>query len=355
MKVLHFDFAGGFRGGQKQALLLHKGLLDRGVESHFLVTSESKLLEITRHENVDNIHSVKKESWGPPILRRLLSFRSVKQTIAQIQPDILHFHEPGSVIYGALFSEYLSCETRRVSSPIRNRSVRYKYRKIDVHVGVSDYVSAILRDKKLANVHTIPSSIELARFQAVVPKELKGRRQFNFLYLGSMSEMKGIDILLKAFAGLCQDRSDVTLHLVGSGPKCDDYLHMTETLGISDRTEFYSFITDVERYYPAVDLVIVPSRRGEGSNGVIKEALASGKPVLVSDFPPNLELVNDGTNGIVFENENVSDLLIKLKLFLEQKYRIDPAIARRSVERFSSDNMVDSYLRLYQSMIAGIA
>ena len=351
MKILHFDLAGSFRGGQKQALLLHRGLLDRGVESHFLARSKGGLIEIARRDNIDNIHSAKNATWGPPLLRRLLIFRSVKRTVARIKPDILHFHESGSVIYGALFSDYLSCETRRISSPIRDRSVRYKYRKIDAHVGVSDYVSALLREKGLPNVHTIPSCIELTRFQSVVPKDLKNKKAFNFLYLGSMAEMKGIDILLKAFAGLCQERSDVALHLVGSGPEFDNYQHLSKTLGIGDTTEFYRFVTDVESYYPAVDLVIVPSRRAEGSNGVIKEALASGKPVLASDFAPNLEIVNDGSNGIMFENENISDLLVKMKNFLDGKYQIDPAIARQSVEKFSSDRMVDAYLQLYKSMI----
>lgn len=95
----------------------------------------------------------------------------------------------------------------------------------------------------------------------------------------------------------------------------------------------------------------MPSRRAEGSNGVIKEALASGKPVLVSDFAPNLELVSDGSNGIVFANENVSDLLAKMRNFLGGGYSIDPAIARQSVEKFSSDHMVDAYLQLYKSML----
>lgn len=65
MKILHFDLAGSFRGGQKQALLLHRGLLDRGIESHFLVHSKGKLLEIAKRENIDNIHSVTNKSWGP--------------------------------------------------------------------------------------------------------------------------------------------------------------------------------------------------------------------------------------------------------------------------------------------------
>jgi hypothetical protein len=36
------------------------------------------------------------------------------------------------------------------------------------HVGVSNYVSALLREKKLSNVHTIPNRIKLARIQSVV-------------------------------------------------------------------------------------------------------------------------------------------------------------------------------------------
>lgn len=109
--------------------------------------------------------------------------------------------------------------------------MRYKYRKINFHVGVSNYVSALLREKELPNVHTIPSCMEPARFQSVVPRDLQNKKQFNFLYLGSMAEMKGVDILLKAFAGLCQERSDVALHLVGSGPELDNYQDLAKPWG----------------------------------------------------------------------------------------------------------------------------
>ena len=44
MSILHIDLGRSFRGGQRQALLLHRGLLARGVESHFIANSEGGLL-----------------------------------------------------------------------------------------------------------------------------------------------------------------------------------------------------------------------------------------------------------------------------------------------------------------------
>jgi glycosyltransferase involved in cell wall biosynthesis len=83
-----------------------------------------------------------------------------------------------------------------------------------------------------------------------------------------------------------------------------DLIRLARELGLEDRIEFCGYVRSAE-ILPKLDMVVVPSIDGEGSNAVIKEAWAAGVPVLVSDLPSNTELVTHGEDGLVFSSGTV--------------------------------------------------
>ncbi|WP_395374172.1 glycosyltransferase family 4 protein [Marinicella sp. W31] len=347
MRILHFNLEHEFRGGQRQTLLLHQGLLQRDYDSRLLVDAGGLLHAKCVHEQVPGVIPIQVSQWGPPWLKRLMTSKRVKQIVVETNPKVLHFHEPGSLYYAEFFKNRHTIQTRRVSMSIKDISIRHKYKPVDVHVGVSAHVSRHLSDKGLKPVHTVHSSIDLNRFDHVDAVTLKDKRAFNLLYLGAFSQMKGIDVLLNAFAALLKNHKNVALHMVGAGEKLQDYKRRCQQLKIIDDVRFYGRVTEPERYYPEADAVIVPSRRGEGSNGVIKEALASSKVVIASDFEPNLELMTAGTSGVFFKNENSADLERKLQQLLSGHIELNTEAIRQEAMRFSDDVMVNAYRRIY--------
>ena len=72
---------------------------------------------------------------------------------------------------------------------------------------------------------------------------------------------------------------------------------------------------DVEHYYCAADLVVLPYKKIYQS-GVLMMALSYGKPVLVSDLPPLKEVVADMQTAFLFESENSISLTKELNLIL---------------------------------------
>ena len=347
MRILHFNLEREFRGGQRQTLLLHQGLVQREHDSCLLVDADGLLYAKCVDEQIPGVIPIQVSQWGPPWLRRLMTAKRVKQVVADVDPNVLHFHEPGSLYYVEYFKNRCTIQTRRVSKPIKDISIRHKYKPVDVHVGVSDHVSRQLSDKGLQPIHTVHSSIDLKRFRDVDSIALKDKRALNLLYLGAFSEMKGIDVLLNAFAELIKKYPNVALHMVGAGKKLQDYKRRCQQLGIAEDVRFYGRVTEPERYYPEADAVIVPSRCGEGSNGVIKEALASSKVVIASDYEPNLELMTVGSSGVFFKNEDSNDLLYKLQQLLSGDIKLDVNDIRQQAERFSDDVMVNAYARIY--------
>lgn len=354
-RILHFNLYSNFRGGQKQTLLLHKGLLEKGYESYLLVPSGSALHKSAIDENIKSVVTVRAVSWGPPWFRRLSIIRQVMRCVEQIKPHVLHFHEPDSAYYGALFKHYLTVHTRRIMTPIKKSSLRLKYGKIDVHVGVSQSIADYLHHEGLSPVHAIHSSVDFERFRHIKQISYNQPGAKNFLYVGAFVHMKGIDVLLKAFANLLKDHQEVVLHMIGDGDKIKAYQRLAEKLGVNDFIRYYGRVSHPEAYYLSADAVVVPSRSGEGSNGVIKEAMAAGKLVISSDFAPNLELVQNNKNGMVFRNENVDALTSLMRRVANDEIKLCEQSIRKTAEKFSVSRMVDSYEKVYEKTLSGDA
>jgi len=98
-------------------------------------------------------------------------------------------------------------------------------------------------------------------------------------------------------------------------------------------------------------LVIVPSVDGEGSSGVIKEAIVAGKPVIASDLKANKELISDGLNGVLFKKGSQEDLQEKIESIINKKITIDYNEIKRSAETYSCNYLIKSYLDEYQKIL----
>jgi glycosyltransferase involved in cell wall biosynthesis len=83
--------------------------------------------------------------------------------------------------------------------------------------------------------------------------------------------------------------------------------------------------------------------------------MACGLPVVVSDIPANLDVVEGGRNGLVFAVDDPGSLSAALARLLEQRElraRLGLA-ARETVEaQYSLDHIVDDYIALYREVLS---
>jgi len=348
--VVHLDLSLHFRGGQRQVFLLHKGLLDEKKQSFLVTNKEGELYQFCKEQNIQNVIGVKINKNTLAILKRVFLLPKLQSILKEIKPTHIHFHEPDSLIYSLFFEKkYILFETRRVSKPIKNSSIKIKYKRADYHVGVSDSIKNYLESKGLQNVYHIPSSIDLDLFKNVAKQNvLKNKKSKNVLYIGAFSQMKGVDVLLKAIPQTINQFPDFHLHMVGTGELLEEYKNIIKELNITDYVTFYGAVTNTQIFYKEADVVVIPSRRGEGSNGIIKEALASGKTLITSDLQENLEMKKKKKNGIIYKNEDSEDLADKLVLVLNEKIVFSEELLKKSVEKYDYKNMVISYIKLYE-------
>jgi glycosyltransferase involved in cell wall biosynthesis len=134
------------------------------------------------------------------------------------------------------------------------------------------------------------------------------------VYLGRLKRYKCIDVLVRAMPHL--RIPDVQLHIVGQG---DDELRLQSlcrTLGLTN-VSFAGNVPEHEkqRLLQRAWITVNPSSV-EGWGLCNTEAHACGTPVVASDVPGNRDSVMDGQNGLLFQHNDVPDLVTKIEYLM---------------------------------------
>jgi glycosyltransferase involved in cell wall biosynthesis len=128
-----------------------------------------------------------------------------------------------------------------------------------------------------ARYTVVPNGIDTEHF---TPHFTPGERPAGaplVVCVGRLCRQKGQDVLLRAWPEVLRQLPDARLVLVGDGPDRDALRRLAP-----GSVEFAGAVADVRPWYRAADLVVLPSR-WEGMALAPLEALACGRPVLVTD------------------------------------------------------------------------
>lgn len=252
------------------------------------------------------------ESWGPDAL---LVFGWAYQSHLRA---LLHFSREVPIFFRG--DSTLLDEGGGARTLLRRLFLRWVYRHVDVALYVGENNRAYfeahgLEEESLA---WVPHAVENDRFARVEDGEQRARHwrreigisdeEVVFLFAGKFEPKKAPDTLLDAFVRCSRD--DVHLVFVGSGPM-EEELHgrgkerpNVHMLGFQNQSR-------MPVVYRLGDVFVLPSRGpGETWGLAVNEAMACGRPVVVSDrvgCAP--DLVDDGETGCVFPAEDTEALV----------------------------------------------
>lgn len=171
------------------------------------------------------------------------------------------------------------------------------------------------------------------------------------LFFGFVRKYKGLKHLIKAMPKVIEKWKNVKLLVVGDfGEDKQDYLDLIEKCGITENIEIHDgYIPDreVEKYYAASDLVVLPYESATQS-GIVQIAYGFEKPVIVTNVGGLPDVVTDGKTGYVVEPQNPERLAESIILyFRDEKEREFAENVRKESYRFSWDRMVETIEELY--------
>lgn len=217
-------------------------------------------------------------------------------------------------------------------------------------------------------ITTICNGVDTDKFRpaqrkpdGALPPHLRGEGLVVIGTVGRLQPVKNQQMLLAAFADVVRERGDAAasarLLVVGDGPLRARLEQQARTLGIAQRVCFAGDRADVAQLLQCLDVFVLPSL-AEGISNTLLEAMATGLPVIATRAGGNVELVEDGANGALFD---LADAQALTRLITG--YLAEPALRRRhgarsrqrAVENFSLQAMVDSYRGTYERLLLGAA
>lgn len=139
-----------------------------------------------------------------------------------------------------------------------------------------------------------------------------------------LDRMKGVMVLLDAFALLAGRFPQLRLVYVGSGDSDDDMRRRTGELGLDSRVDYLGHYSgDIATLLAGFDVFVFPSL-WEGFPYSIVEAMRSGMPIVSTDVGGIPEAITTDQNGILVDPGSASALAAALERLL-----LDPALAAR--------------------------
>ena len=232
----------------------------------------------------------------------LLSFARAARRASR-KADVVHAHWLPSAVAGLATGKPLVLQAWGSDVELAKRLpwlFRPLLRRARVAVCASSSLAADVRALGARDVRVIPSGIE-------VPVEVgPSEEPPHVLYVGRLSEEKGIRELVEAAAGL-------PLVVVGDGPLRD---LVPSTVGFVPHDE-------LGPYYERAAVVCVPSRR-EGYGVTAREAMAYGRAVVTTGVGGLADAIADGDTGVVVTPGDVGALRAALEHLLA-----DPGLRER--------------------------
>jgi len=118
------------------------------------------------------------------------------------------------------------------------------------------------------------------------------------LSIGRLSHQKGFTYLVDAAAMLKNERDDFLIIVLGEGKLRESLLHRARSAGVENLIQFPGFVKSVGPYIRGCDFFVLPSLY-EGLSNAALEAMACGKPAILSNIPGTEEIITSGVNGML--------------------------------------------------------
>jgi glycosyltransferase involved in cell wall biosynthesis len=357
VKPLLVDLETTWRGGQNQALLLLKGLLERGHQPELVAATNSALGQRAQSAGI-SVHYVSRG------LFRLPAAQKIRQLVSTGRFDCIHANEAHSVSAAWLAGAHKHLPfviSRRVGYPIgKSRIARARYQAAARIVANSQWVadqagaSGAPREKitVIYEGAEIPPRCTAEQRQTA---RTRWRISPDTTLLGCVGVLlpdKGQEWLIRALAETRKEFPSAKLLLAGDGPSRPQLEQLARELGVAYSVVFAGFVSDVENVYAALDVFLLPSFF-EALNNSLLAAMAYEIPSISFNRGALGEIIEDGHSGLLVEAANTPALHSAIAKILR-----DPAGAKKMaeagrqhiIENFSAKKMVEATLGLYESL-----
>jgi glycosyltransferase involved in cell wall biosynthesis len=201
-------------------------------------------------------------------------------------------------------------------------------------------------------IRVIPNGVDTELFQPDNGISIKHQTP-TILWVGRFVPGKSVEYIIHAAKILVKEIPDLKILLVGDGPLKDKILSLVEKFNLKKNVKIKENIANenMPEIYRKSDVFVLPSLN-EGVPKTLLEAMASGKPVVISDLPHLKELVKDA--GLMFPKGDVHTFADSIKrLIMDKKLAKEFGSTGRMkiVEDHSWENTVRKTIEMYEEVV----
>jgi glycosyltransferase involved in cell wall biosynthesis len=353
------DLETEWRGGQSQALLLLKGLYERGHAAELVTAHGSSLSHRAKKAGV-HVHSVS------PKMLRLAAVRKIRWLLNTDRFDLVHANEAHGLTAAWLAGAHRQLpllSSRRIGFPLQQNWIsKARFRALDCFVANSKNVAQSLVESGFPadRIAVVNEGVEIP--ERTSPEERSRARkkwgiaddEFLFGCASAFVPEKGQRHVVEALRSVRESFPKTRLLLAGDGPCLAETKELAAGLGLGHAVLLPGFVSKMERFYSALDAFVFPSEF-EGLGTALQAAMASALPAISTTRGALCEVVEDGRTALVAE-PNAAEFSGAMQRLLR-----DPALreqlgeaAREEVKRrFSADRMVEKTLAIYEQIAGG--
>ncbi len=158
----------------------------------------------------------------------------------------------------------------------------------------------------------------------------------HLLAVGKLIPQKGFDLLIKAFAQVCDTHPEWTLTILGEGDMRAELEELCVKLQLEERVYMPGVVKNIDAHLRKADIFALSSRF-EGFPVTLCEAMACGVPSIAADcLSGPREIVHNGVDGLLVVPDNIDALAVGLDLLMSDpvKRQYFSHYAPRVIERF---------------------
>jgi glycosyltransferase involved in cell wall biosynthesis len=342
-------------GAERQALLLAKGLRRRGWRVSMVAlsgTGGDAAAEL-RNAGVGFISLEMRKGLADP--RGWLRFH---RWLWRERPDVVHAHLPHAAWLArwSRLAAPVPVVIDTLHSSCTGRMGRQHVTAVSHATAEAHLVAGMVEADHLS---VLGNGIEVdawrpdAQVRAIMRRELGLAGEFLWIAVGRLEPVKDYPAMLQALAG---QPETARLLVLGAGPLKTDLVQLAARLGLERRVRFQGFEPNVKRWIQAADGFVLSSRY-EGLPMVMLEAGACGLPAVATDVPGTREVIADGKNGWLAPAGDPQALAAAMARLMrapiEERRAMGERARQRVAVRFSLDNVLDRWERLYEELLLG--
>ena len=368
MRVLHIQKTDGLGGCERQLLAVLPELERRGVDVQVCVLGAGRFERFTEPLNSAGIPTdvIRAGShlnpWlVPALVRKLRRWR----------PDLVHTHLIHGDVYGQSAARLAGVPGVSTVHSVHDFYLRQPYRSATRLAGslsrrtiaISRYVGSFLGREGIApmdRIRVIHYGINADEWTPESAETKAARSALGFqaedVVVGMASrliEHKGHELAIDALARALPRCPRMILAVAGDGPREGDIRAYARSKLPEGSILFLGFLSDMRQFMAACDVVVFPTSPvlGEGFGLVALEAMAAGRPVVVTRVGALPEVVEQARTGFVVEPDDVEELshrLLSLGTSPDLRARLGAAARERAVGDFNLGGVVDQLMTVYE-------